>query len=168
MRSHLLHEAERHEVALSEDRIDLPASVREGSTEVSGDLDHPCATGIGFGRTKIVTDVVVREHFVDELDVAAIPDLLIEAPDHFLVLGDSHESLPTVPNEANDPNSPHEGFPEPATDRPGELLSHPHGSCRRSGPVLLDALVQEVGGERDQERDCDPEYVFDEQDDDRD
>ncbi len=58
----------------------MPVSVREGSTEVGSDLGHSRAARISLSRTQVVADIVVREDVVRELDVAAIPDLFVEAP----------------------------------------------------------------------------------------
>ena len=43
--------------------------------------------------TEVVPDVVVREHVICKLEVAAVPDLLVEPSHQGFVLGNTHRSL---------------------------------------------------------------------------
>jgi hypothetical protein len=50
----------------------------------------PPFSGPSLGRAQVVAKVVVREDLLGELNVAAVPHLLVEPPHQRLVVGNAH------------------------------------------------------------------------------
>jgi hypothetical protein len=84
--------ASRDQVAIAEHEIDLPVDVRKRASELLCDQGLPGRARRRVGRAKVVTDVVVREHFVGKTDVSAGPDLLVETANERFVRLDVHRS----------------------------------------------------------------------------
>jgi hypothetical protein len=78
------------QVALGQQQVDVPAQVGEGGSERRGDLPLSLRAWRSRGRTQVVAEVVIGKDLMGKLNVAAIPDLLVEPPHRRLVLLHCH------------------------------------------------------------------------------
>jgi hypothetical protein len=74
-------------VALRHQDLDLEPEIGKRRPEPRGNLLLAFGPRCGVGGPEIMTDVIGREDVVADVDVATVPDFLVEPTDERLVLG---------------------------------------------------------------------------------
>jgi len=82
------HGPARHDqIVLGDEQFDRVGQVGESGAEVGGDLTLAGRARLGGAGAQVVAHVVVGEHFQRYVDVAFVPNLVIEAADDGFVVG---------------------------------------------------------------------------------